>query len=181
MTRRREWRSIAPMPESSMVRRSRVRRAGESAYGLLLVLKNTFMALLALLLLVAGVWTSWDTARLAMGDGAGRRGTLAVERCGDERCRGVFTPDDGGEPRSGVSISASVAGDEDERLSVALRADDGEAVRTGPAGVLYAWVPLAGGLLLASLVLAGGLRMRRTAWAAGVLGAGVMVGAFLLL
>jgi hypothetical protein len=166
------------MPDSTVVRRSRARRAGESAYGLLLVLKNTVMALLALLLLVAGTWTSWDTARPAMFEEAGERGTLAVERCGDELCRGVFVPAGGGASREGVSIDASATGGDGERLRVALLPEGDEAVRTGPAGVLYAWIPLAGGLLLASLVLAGGLRMRRTAWAAGLLGAGVLVGAF---
>lgn len=167
------------MPES-VVKRSRFRRAGESAYGLLLVLKNTVMALLALLLLVAGAWTSWDTARLAMVDGVGASGTLVVESCGEETCSGVFTPADGGAPRDGVSIGTTVA-EGGERLEVALRPDGEEAVRTGPAGVLYAWVPLAGGLLLASLVVAGGLRMRRTAWVAGVSGAALMTGAFVLL
>ncbi len=169
------------MPDRSVVKRSRARRAGESAYGLLLVLKNTFMALLALLLLVAGTWTSWDSARPAMFAEAGVRGTLAVERCGEDRCSGTFTPAGGGAPRDGVSVSASVSGGGGERLEVALLPEGEEAVRTGPAGVLYAWVPLAGGLLLASLVLAGGLRMRRTAWAAGLLGAGLMVAAFVLL
>jgi hypothetical protein len=169
------------MPESTVVRRSRARRAGESVYGLLLVLKNTFMALLVLLLLVAGAWTSWETAQLATSSGVGERGTLAVERCGEDRCRGVFTPAGGGAEREGVSISGSVTEGRGERLDVALRPGGEEAVRTDTAGVLYAWVPLAGGLLLASLVLAGGLRMRRTAWAAGALGAAVMVGAFLML
>lgn len=169
------------MPESTVVRRSRARRAGESAFGLLLVLKNTLMALLAVLLVVAGVWTSWATARPAMFEEAGERGTFTVQRCEDDLCRGVFAPDDGGERREGVSISASVASQGEERLRVAFLPERQEAVRTDPAGVLYAWVPLAGGLLLASLVLAGGLRMRRTAWVAGVLGAGMMVGAFVLL
>lgn len=181
MTGGREWRSIAAMPDSTVVRRSRARRAGESAYGLLLVLKNTFMALLVLLLLVAGVWTSWETARPAMFEEAGERGTLTVERCGDDLCRGVFTPAGGGVPREGVAVDASVAEEGGEDLPVALPPEREVAVRTGAAGLLGAWVPLAGGLLLASLVLAGGLRMRRTAWAAGLLGAGVMVGAFALL
>ena len=169
------------MPDRTVVRRSRIRRAGESAYGLLLVLRYVFLTLVALLLVVAGVWTSWDTARPAMLREAGERGTLTVERCDDDACRGVFVPAGGGEPRESVAVSASVAQGEGDRLQVALLPERGEAVRTGAAGVLYAWVPLAGGLLLAALVLAGGLRMRRTAWAAGMLGAGVMVGAFVLL
>lgn len=169
------------MVRSSVVKRSRARRAGESAYGLLLVLKNTFLALLVLLLLVAGSWASWDTARFAMEAGTGELGTLRVERCGEEVCRGVFSPADGGAPRGDVTVGASVADGGGERLDVSLRPGGGEAVRTDAAGVLYAWVPLAGGLLLASLVLAGGLRMRRTAWAAGLLGAAVLVGAFVLL
>ncbi|MDT0382649.1 hypothetical protein RM572_28260 [Streptomyces sp. DSM 42041] len=168
------------MPHST-VRRSRVRRAGESAYGLLLVLKNTFMALLALLLMVAGAWASWDAAQPAMRAGVAERGTLVVEQCGEDRCRGVFAPEGGGARRDGVWVAAQVADGGGERLEVALLAEGEEAVRTDAAGVLFAWVPLAGGLLLASLVLAGGLRMRRTGWVAGLLGAAVMVGAFVLL
>ncbi|MDF9813636.1 hypothetical protein M2266_002867 [Streptomyces sp. SPB162] len=52
---------------------------------------------------------------------------------------------------------------------------------TGWAGVLYAWVPLGGALLLAALVLVGGLRMPRSAWTAGLAGAALMVAAFALL
>ncbi|MFR9673464.1 hypothetical protein [Streptomyces sp. TR06-5] len=169
------------MPESTVVRRSRTRRAGESAFGVLLVLKNTFMALLALLLVIAGAWTSWDTARPAMFREAGTPGVLVVEECADEFCTGTFEPDGGGAPQQDVAIKAAVADGTGERLETALLPDGEEAVRTGPAGVLYAWVPLGGGLLLASLVLAGGLRMRRTAWTLAVLGAGTMVGAFALL
>ncbi|EST32585.1 hypothetical protein N566_19980 [Streptomycetaceae bacterium MP113-05] len=169
------------MSRSNVVRRSRVRRAGESAYGLLLVLKNTFLALLVVVLLAAGAWASWGTARLAMEAGAGERGTLRVVRCGEEFCRGVFSPEGGGASRSDVRVGGtSVAEGGGERLEVALLPGGREVVRTDAAGVLYAWVPLAGGLLLAALVLAGGLRMQRTAWVAGLLGAGVMVGAFVL-
>lgn len=168
------------MSRSSGTRRSRTRRVGESAFGVLLVLKNALMALLVLLLLLAGAWTSWESARPAMFESAGERGTLTVQGCTEDRCTGEFVPPDGGVTRNDVAVAASVAEDE-ERLPVALLPGGAEAVRTGVGGVLYAWVPLAGGLLLASLVLAGGLRMRRTAWVAGLSGAGVMVGAHLLL
>lgn len=164
------------------MKRSRTRRAGESAFGMLLLAKTGVMALLTALLLTAGAWTSWDTAEPAMFAAERERGTLKVEKCGDDECHGSFTPGEGGgKPQSGVTVSKTVAEGRGATLDVALDPGAEEAVRTGPAGMLYAWVPLAGALLLASVVVAGGLRMRRTAWAMGLLGAGVMGGAFLLL
>lgn len=148
---------------------------------MLLLAKTALMALLAMLLLIAGVWTSWDTAEPAMFSGERERGTLAVGKCGDDECRGAFTPGSGGKPRDGVVISKTVAEGRGETLDVALRPGTDEVVRTGPAGMLYAWVPLAGALLLASVVVAGGLRLRRTAWVMGLLGAGVMGASFLTL
>ena len=53
-----------------------------------------------------------------------------------------------------------------------------QAVRTGSAGILHAWVPFAGSLLLAALVVAGGMRLRRTAWVMGLLGAVLLGAAF---
>lgn len=167
---------------SSIVKRSAARRAGESAFGMLLLAKTGLMALLALLLLVAGVWTSWETAEPAMFSSTRESGTLTVRECADHECRGSFAPSDNeGERRQRVTLGQLAAPDVGERVRVALRPGTDEVVRTGPAGVLYAWVPLAGALLLASLVVAGGLRLRRTAWAMGLLGAGIMGGAFLLL
>lgn len=157
-----------------MTRRSRVRRAGESVFGLLLVVKTGVMVLLAVLLLVAGVWTSWDTAQHAMFPEGRTGGTLTLASCGDEVCRGRLGP------HQDVTIGTAVAGKGDS-FEVVLRPGTHEAVRTGAAGILYAWVPLAGALLLGSLVVAGGLRLWRTAWVMGLLGAGVMVAAFALL
>ncbi|WP_369204032.1 hypothetical protein [Streptomyces sp. PU-14G] len=160
------------------IKRSRVRRLGESAFGMLLLARAALMALIALVLVVAGVWTSWDTASVAMtGD---ERGTVTVSTCGDERCTGTFSPAGTGKS-SKVTVSEFVSGGRGETLEVARKPGEDHVVRTGPAGVLYAWVPLGGSLLLASLVIAGGLRMRKTALATGVCGALVMGGAWALL
>lgn len=164
------------------MKRSALRRAGESAFGMLLLVKTGTMALLALLLVVAGVWSSWATAEPAMFSSARERGTLVVESCSDDTCRGAFTPSGGAEdPPERVALGQVSAPDAGEGVPVALRPGTDEVVRTGAAGVLYAWLPLAGALLLAALVVAGGLRLRRTAWAMGLLGAGIMGAAFLLL
>ncbi|MGW8374557.1 hypothetical protein [Streptomyces sp. ODS28] len=171
------------MPRTKTAKRSRTRRAGESAWGLLLLLKQLFMALVALLLIGTGVWSSWGTAMAAMN--GEERGTLQVSKCGEDDCWGRFSPEPGkGEPREKIVISGTVSGKPGETLNVAVRKDeDGKtrAVRTGPAGILYAWVPLAGSLLLSALVVAGGLRMRRTAWGLGAVGALMMAGAWALL
>ncbi|MFI0788507.1 hypothetical protein ACH4Q6_23270 [Streptomyces lydicus] len=171
------------MPRSSTrtssVRRSRSRRLGESAFGLLLAARVGVMGVLALLLLVAGVWTSWNTARYAMLVKAQGRGTMTVAACAGERCTGPYVPVSGaGGPRAKVSIAQAVAPSKGERVAVVLKPGTSQAVRTGPAGVLHAWVPFAGSLLLAALVVAGGMRLRRTAWVMGLLGALLLGAAF---
>ncbi|GGY72133.1 hypothetical protein GCM10010300_14290 [Streptomyces olivaceoviridis] len=62
--------------------------------------------------------------------------------------------------------------------AVVLKPGTGEAVRSGPAGILYAWVPLGGALLLASVVVAGGMRLARTAWVLGLSGTVLLTAAF---
>ncbi|MEU8569612.1 hypothetical protein AB0C51_14850 [Streptomyces pathocidini] len=168
------------MARTSTIRRSRVRRAGESAYGLLLVGRNLAAACVVLLLLVAGVWTSWNTAQHAMLTKGRERGTVVITGCAEDTCTGRFTAasPSSGTDRPKVSIDKAVTHEKGERLPVAVRPGTNEVVRTGWAGVLYAWVPLGGALLLAALVIAGGLRMRRTAWVTGLLGVALLGAAF---
>ncbi|MGP8301318.1 hypothetical protein ACTPOK_26010 [Streptomyces inhibens] len=171
------------MPRSSTrtssVRRSRSRRVGESAYGVLLVARTGLMGLLALLLLVAGVWTSWNTAQYAMLVKARERGMMTVSACAAERCTGPYVPTEGeGRRRAKVTIAQAAAPDKGARVEVTIKPGTAHAVRTGPAGILHAWVPFAGSLLLAALVVAGGMRLRRTAWVMGLLGAVLLGAAF---
>ncbi|MFF4954477.1 hypothetical protein ACWC2K_11530 [Streptomyces chattanoogensis] len=174
------------MPRSSTrtssARRSRTRRVGESAYGALLVARTGLMGLLALLLLVAGVWTSWNTAQYAMLVKAKERGTMTVVACRDKRCTGPYVPTGGdGRRRAKVSVAQAAAPDKGARIEVTVKPGTTHAVRTGLAGILHAWVPFAGSLLLAALVVAGGMRMRRTAWVMGLFGAVLLGAAFALL
>ncbi|NLU69975.1 hypothetical protein [Streptomyces sp. HNM0574] len=172
------------MPSRTSSKRSRTRRAGEGLFGVLLLAKALLMALIALMLVCAGLWTSWRAAEPAMfGE---RTGTVRIEDCGGDVCTGRYFPGDatGGAPpeeRHEVTIGESVSGRPGETLEVALRPGTNEVVRRDMAGVLYAWVPFGGSLLLASLVVAGGLRMRRTAWSMGLLGAASMAAAWALL
>lgn len=171
------------MPRSSTrtrsVRRSRTRRVGESAYGALLVARVAVMGLLALLLLVAGVWTSWHTAQYAMLVKARERGLMTVSACAGERCTGPYEPTGGdGRRRPKVTIAQAAAPDKGERVEVVVEPGTTHAVRAGTAGILHAWVPFAGALLLAALVVAGGMRLRRTAWVMGLLGAVLLGAAF---
>lgn len=159
-------------------KRSRTRRVGESAFGVLLLARSGLMVLIALVLVVAGVWTAWGTARPAMG--GGERGTVTVRTCGDDECEGSFLPEGSTSPEK-VTVARSVSGGTGEKLDVAVKPGTDHVVRTGPAGILYAWVPLGGSLLLAALVVAGGLRMRRTAVGMGLCGLLVMGGAWALL
>lgn len=170
------------MAKTASIRRSPVRRAGESAYGLLLVTKNVAMTLVVLLLLAGGVWTSWQTAQFSMLTKGRELGTVTVARCGDDVCTGPFAAADAGaSDRPKVRIDKSVTHKRGERLQVAVKPGTDEVVRTGWGGVLFAWVPLGGALLLAALVIAGGLRMRRTAWVVAVLGVAVVGASFAVL
>lgn len=168
------------MPSTSgtlPVRRSRARRMGESAYGLLLLAKQVAVAVVALIVLAAGVWASWGTAQHAMLTKGREQGTLRVDSCGDDWCTGVFEPS--GRPeesRGGMRVDASVAEGVGDRVPVVVKPGTRQAVRTGWAGVLHAWVPLGGALLLAAVIVAGGMRFRRTGWVLGGLGA-VLLGA----
>ncbi|MGW8730091.1 hypothetical protein ACWGNF_29155 [Streptomyces sp. NPDC055808] len=147
----------------------------------LLVVVRAAAALIAVVLVVAGFWSSWGTAQhvvLAKGRDHGR---LTVTSCADDVCTGPFVPVGDSAPHARVTIPESVAASRGDRLPVVLKPGTDEAVRTGLAGLLYAWLPLAGALLLASLLVAGGLRMPRTAWAMGLLGAAAMASAFIAL
>ncbi|QTZ92361.1 hypothetical protein [Streptomyces auratus] len=171
------------MPRSSTrtrsVRRSRSRRVGESAYGALLVARIVVMGLLASLLLVAGVWTSWHTAQYAMLVKARERGMMTVSACAGKQCTGPYRPTGGdGKRRAKVSIAQAAAPAKGGQVEVTVEPGTNHAVRTGPAGILHAWVPFAGALLLAALVVAGGMRLRRTAWVMGLLGAVLLGAAF---
>ncbi|MFE6778563.1 hypothetical protein [Streptomyces sp. NPDC057702] len=137
------------------------------------------MALIVLVVLAAGVWTSWGTAQHAMLTKGKERGTFTVAACHDDWCTGPFTADAaGGEDHPSVRVDATVTDGKGQRFPVVLKPGTHDAVRTGLPGFLYAWVPLGGALLLASVLLAGGLRMPRTAWALGLAGAGVLGAAF---
>lgn len=153
----------------------------ESAWGVLLVGKAVVLSAVVVLLLASGVWESWGTAQHVMLTKGRERGTMTVSACGDKTCTGPFAPDGPATARPRVTITRSVTHRTGEKLPVAVEPGTDDVVRTGWAGVLYAWVPLGGALLLAALVLAGGLRMTRSAWTAGLAGAALMVAAFALL
>ncbi|MBU3869409.1 hypothetical protein KN815_36730 [Streptomyces sp. 4503] len=167
------------MASTGMTKRSRTRRAGESAYGLLLLAKNVAMGLVALLILVAGVWSSWDEAKPTMLTKGLERGTVTVSDCGDDWCTGSFAPARaGGATHGRVRVDKAVTDGTGDRVPVALKPGTDRAVRTGVAGILHAWVPFGGSLLLTSLIVAGGLGLRRTGWTMGLLGAALLGASF---
>ncbi|CAL9539352.1 hypothetical protein [Streptomyces sp. Tu 3180] len=138
------------------------------------------MGTVAALILVAGVWASWGTAQHAMLTKGRERGTVEVTRCGAKTCTGPYAPlSQGSQPRPEVVLENSVAVAEGETYTVVLKPGGDDAVRSGPAGVLYAWVPLGGALLLASVVVAGGLLRTRAAWVLALSGTALLTAAFL--
>jgi hypothetical protein len=123
------------------------------------------MGTVAALILIAGVWASWGTAQHAMLTKGRERGTVVVTWCGARTCTGPYTPlSPGSRPRARVVLEKSVAVERGETYAVVVKPGGDDVVRAGPAGILYAWVPLGGGLLLASVVVAGGLVRTRAAW-----------------
>ncbi|MDH6609364.1 hypothetical protein M2164_004999 [Streptomyces sp. SAI-208] len=141
--------------------------------------RRASMAVVALLILFAGVWGSWGSAQYVMLTKGRERGTIEVARCAREVCSGPYTPvSHGSEARERVVIEKSVAVREGRTYSVVVKPGSAEVVRSGPAGVLYAWVPMGGALLLASVVVAGGLLRTRLAWVLAGSGIALLTAAF---
>ncbi|MER6268711.1 MULTISPECIES: hypothetical protein [unclassified Streptomyces] len=142
-------------------------------------LRVLLMGAVAVLILVAGVWGSWGTAQDVMLTKGKERGTVTVSVCGADTCTGPFAPASAGASRrASVVLDKSVGVRKGQTYDVIVKPGTGDVVRSGPAGVLYAWVPLGGALLLASVVVAGGLRLRRVAWVLGVCGFALLTAAF---
>ncbi|MEU2155687.1 hypothetical protein ABZ532_11850 [Streptomyces sp. NPDC019396] len=143
--------------------------------------RRAAMVAVAVLLLVAGVWSSWDTAQHVVLSKGREHGRLTVARCGEETCTGPFDPEGSAAARGGMSIGRSVAVARGEKLDVVVKPGTREVVRAGWPGVLHAWMPLGGALLLAALVIGGGLRWTRVAWGAAAAGGALLLGAFFAL
>ncbi|MFI1758126.1 hypothetical protein [Streptomyces sp. NPDC020571] len=163
---------IPAMPASAAAARSR--QASSASSALLAFGRVAAMGTVAALILIAGVWASWGTAQHVLLTKGRERGTVEVTRCGGGTCSGPYSPvSAGSQARERVVIEDSVAVAKGRTYAVVVKPGGDEVVRSGPAGVLYAWVPLGGALLLASVVVAGGLRRTRVAW--GMAGAGVVL------
>ncbi|MEU9354702.1 hypothetical protein AB0D65_27895 [Streptomyces griseoloalbus] len=139
------------------------------------------MGVVAALILIAGVWASWGTAQHAMLTKGRERGTVEVTWCGSTTCTGSYAPlSPGSQPRAKVVLENSVAVEKGRTYTVVLKPGGEEAVRSGPAGVVYSWVPMGGALLLASVVVAGGLLRTRAAWVMALSGTALLTAAFLM-
>ncbi|MGW7280395.1 hypothetical protein ACWGIV_19235 [Streptomyces sp. NPDC054844] len=137
------------------------------------------MGTVTALILIAGVWASWGTAQHVLLTKGREQGTVEVTRCGDGSCSGPYAPvSAGSQARERVVIEDSVAVAKGRTYSVVMKPGSDDVVRSGPAGVLYAWVPLGGALLLASVVVAGGLRRARAGWVMAGAGVALLTAAF---
>ncbi|QNE76885.1 hypothetical protein F0344_21730 [Streptomyces finlayi] len=136
---------------------------------------------IVLLMLVAGVWSSWNTAHHVVLSKGREHGTMTVTGCGETACAGSYVPDRDSPQRARVTIVKSVAAEKGDRFPVVVKPGTGEVVRTGTAGFLHAWVPFGGALLLSALLIAGGLRMPRAAWGTAAAGAALLTATFLAL
>ncbi|MEH0634251.1 hypothetical protein QBA35_12910 [Streptomyces bottropensis] len=151
--------------------RRRPRPSGGGASVALRYGRLATMGAVAVVLLIAGVWGSWGCAQHVMLSKGREQGTMTVSRCAGETCWGPYEPvSSGSRARDRVDIERSVAVETGETYTVVVKPGSSEVVRTGSAGLLHAWAPLGGALLLAAVVVAGGLRMVRSAWVLGGLG-----------
>ncbi|MER6029366.1 hypothetical protein [Streptomyces sp. NPDC001851] len=140
------------------------------------------MGALAALILFCGVWGSWGTAQHVLLTKGRESGTVRVTRCAGGVCTGPFTPtSQGARARARVELGQSVAVREGRTYDVVLKPGSADAVRSGPAGILYAWVPFGGALLLASVVVAGGMRLTRAGWVLAGAGIALLTAAFVTL
>ncbi|QDY77169.1 hypothetical protein [Streptomyces qinzhouensis] len=147
----------------------------------LLGARRVAMGAIALLLLVAGFWASWESAQHVVLAKGREHGTLTVAACGEDTCTGRYAPKAPAPARSGLTIEKSMAVEKGAVLNVVLKPGTKELVRTGPAGALHAWLPFAGALLLASIIIAGGLALPRVAAATATAGAAITLATFTVL
>ncbi|MEV7346824.1 hypothetical protein [Streptomyces sp. NPDC093544] len=137
----------------------------QNAYAALRFGQLATMGTVAALILIAGVWGSWGTAQHVMLGKGREQGTMTVTACSGDTCTGPYAPTStGSQARARVTIEESVAVKKGEVYAVTVKPGSSDVVRSGPAGLLYSWVPFGGALLLASVVVAGGLRLTRLAW-----------------
>ena len=137
------------------------------------------MGTVTVVILIAGVWASWGSAQYVMLTKGRERGTVEVERCAGDVCSGPYTPSSHGSvARDRVDIEHTVAVRKGQRYAVVVKPGTRNVVRSGPAGVLYSWVPMGGALLLAAVVVAGGLRRTRFAWVLAGSGVALLTAAF---
>lgn len=164
-----------------MKRKKRVKQGQGSSHRVLSFGRWAVMGGVAVLLLVAGVWSSWGAAQHVMLAKGREHGTFTVTGCADGTCAGRYESEGPAAPRGGMSIEQSVAVKKGERFRVVVKPGTNELVRTGTAGLLYAWVPLGGALLLASAVIGGGLHLTRMAWGAALAGGALLLAVFFAL
>ncbi|MEU5145098.1 hypothetical protein [Streptomyces sp. NPDC021139] len=171
---------IPAMPASAAAARPRQASSASSVSSVLLRFgRVASMGTVTALILIAGVWASWGTAQHVLLTKGREQGTVEVTRCGGGSCSGSYSPvSAGSQARERVVIEDSVAVAKGRTYSVVLKPGSGDAVRSGPAGILYAWVPLGGALLLASVVVAGGLRRTRAGWVMAGAGVALLTAAF---
>ncbi|MFB7186395.1 hypothetical protein ACFCZT_14015 [Streptomyces sp. NPDC056230] len=152
-----------------------------SSHRALALARSAAMGCVVLLLLVAGVYSSWGSAHHIVLAKGREHGTMTVTGCGADVCTGPFAPSGQAAARSRVTIDKSVAVRRGDRFPVVVKPGTNDVVRTGIPGFLHAWVPLGGALVLAALVIGGGLRLPRTAWGTGIAGAALLVATFFAL
>ncbi|WP_037910443.1 hypothetical protein [Actinacidiphila yeochonensis] len=139
------------------------------------------VSVVALFVLASGAWASWRTAQYAVLTKGREQGSVTLAACGDTTCTGPFVPKGTASARPRVTVSLPVRHRVGETVDVVLRPGTDTAIRSGGGGVLYAFLPLGGALLLAAAVVGLGLRAARTVWSLALAGVLLLGGAYLTL
>jgi len=137
--------------------------------------------LVALFVLASGAWGSWRTAQYVVLTKGREQGRVTLASCHGDSCTGPFAPKGDAAARAAVTVSLPVRHKVGETVDVVLEPGTDTAIRAGGGGVLYAFTPFGGALLLAAGIAAFGLRGNRPAWILAVAGVVVLGGAFLTL
>ncbi|MFC4033761.1 hypothetical protein ACFO3J_20085 [Streptomyces polygonati] len=154
----------------------------EGVSGLAVFARMVAAGALALLILVAAGWDSWQTAQYVVLTKGREQGTVTLTACGtSDECTGPFAPKGSALARPQVTVSLPVRHHVGDQVDVVIKPDTTTAIRSGPGGLLFAWVPFGGALLLAALLVAGGLRNARIALILAGLGGALLGAAFLTL
>ncbi|PZG85611.1 hypothetical protein C1I97_33500, partial [Streptomyces sp. NTH33] len=119
---------IPAMPAAS------VSRSRQASYAALRFGRVAATGVVTALILIAGVWASWDTAPYVMLTKGRELGTVTVAECDGAVCTGPYTPvSTGSTARERVVVAPTAAVRKGRTYSVVVKPGTDRVLRSGPA------------------------------------------------